>query len=216
MPLADMGWFPEAIEPAALRALRQLRAWSALDGFYLAGGTALALRQGHRMSLDLDFFSASGFAPNRMIERLRSMNRALTVLSQEFDTLHVDLDSAKVSFLAYNYPLLFPLSDFEGVDIADPRDIACMKINALAGRGVRRDLIDLYTIAQTHQLSELLELFDRKYEGIKFSRTLLLKSLTYFEDAEEDESPQLLVDQDWDEIKRFFETQVVAMLRTYR
>lgn len=175
----------------------------------------MALRLGHRMSLDLDFFSASGFEPHRMIERLRSMTREVNVLCLESDTLHVGLDSAKVSFLAYNYPLLFPLSDFEGVEIADPRDIACMKINALAGRGVRRDFIDLYTIAQTYQLSELLESFDRKYEGIKFSRILLLKSLTYFEDAEEDESPELFVDQDWDQIKRFFETQVVAMLRTY-
>ena len=167
------------------------------------------------MSLDLDFFSASDFEPHRMIERLRSMTREVNVLCLESDTLHVEFDSAKVSFLAYNYPLLFPLSDFEGVEIADPRDIACMKINALAGRGVRRDFIDLYTIAQTYQLSELLESFDRKYEGIKFSRILLLKSLTYFEDAEEDESPELFVDQDWDQIKRFFETQVVAMLRTY-
>ena len=151
-----------------------------------------------------------------MIERLRAMNREVTVLSQESDTLHVDLDSAKVSFLAYPYPLLFPLDDFEGIDIADPRDIACMKINAISGRGVRRDFIDLYTIAQTHGLSELLELFDRKHEGIKFSRIHILKALTHFEDAEKDASPELLVDLDWDEVKRFLETQVIAMYRSRR
>ena len=216
MPVAARGWFPEAIAPAALRTLRQLRDCSALEGFYLAGGTALTLRLGHRRSLDLDFFSAVGFEPNRMIERLRSMNREVTVRSQESDTLHVDFDSAKVSFLAYDYPLLFPLSDYEGVDIADPRDIACMKINAISGRGVRRDFIDLYAITQIYGLSELLELFDRKYGGIKFSRIHLLKALTHFEDAEKDTSPELLVDLDWDEVKKFLETQAVAMYRSRR
>ena len=214
MPVAEMGWFPEAIDPATLRTLLQLRDCSALEGLYLAGGTALALRLGHRRSLDLDFFSAVGFAPNRMIERLRSMNREVTVRSQESDTLHVDLDSAKVSFLAYDYPLLFPLSDYEGVDIADPRDIAYMKINAISGRGVRRDFIDLYAITQIYELSELLELFDRKHEGIKFSRIHILKALTHFDDADADASPELLIDLDWDEVKRFLETQAIAMYRS--
>ena len=214
MPVGEVGWFLEAIDPVALGALRQLRDCSALDGFYLAGGTGLALRLGHRRSLDLDFFSTTGFAPNRMLERLTSMNRDVRVLSRESDTLHVSLDSTKVSFLAYPYPLLFPLNDFEGVDIADPRDIACMKINAISGRGVRRDFIDLYAIAQTHGLSELLVLFDRKYEGIEFSRIHLLKALTHFEDAEKDPSPELLVDLDWNQIKQFLETQAIAMYRS--
>lgn len=214
MPVGEVGWFPEAIAPAALGALRHLRDCSALDGFYLAGGTGLALQLGHRRSLDLDFFATTGFAPNRLLQRLTSMNRDVTVLSRDSDTLHLSLDSAKVSFLAYPYPLLFPLNDYEGVDIADPRDIACMKINAISGRGVRRDFIDLYAIAQTHGLSELLELFDRKYEGIEFSRIHLLKSLTHFEDAEKDPSPELLVDLDWNQIKQFLETQAIAMYRS--
>lgn len=214
MPVGDEDWFPEAIDPDALGTLRRLRDCSALDGFYLAGGTALALRLGHRRSLDLDFFTTTGFAPDRMLERLISMNRDVTVLSRESDALLARIDSAKVSFLAYPYPLLFPLDDYEGVDIADLRDIACMKINAISGRGVRRDFIDLFAICKTHGLSELLELFDRKYAGIEFSRIHLLKSLTHFEDADKDVSPELLEDLDWDEIKRFLEAQAVALYRS--
>lgn len=214
MPVVDEDWFPEAIDPDALGTLRRLRDCSALDGFYLAGGTALALRLGHRRSLDLDFFTTTGFAPDRMLERLISMNRDVTVLSRESDTLHARIDSARVSFLAYPYPLLFPLDDYEGVDIADLRDIACMKINAISGKGVRRNFIDLFAICKTHGLSELLELFDRKYAGIEFSRIHLLKALTHFEDADKDASPELLADLDWDEIKRFLEAQAVALYRS--
>ena len=101
MPVGEESWFPEAIDPTALGTLRHLRDSSALGGFYLAGGTALALRLGHRRSLDLDFFTAAGFASDRMLERLTSMNRDVTVLSREADTLHARIDSAKVSFLAY-------------------------------------------------------------------------------------------------------------------
>jgi hypothetical protein len=47
--------------------------------------------------------------------------------------------------------------DFQGVKVADPRDIACMKVSAIASRGTKRDFVDLYTLSQVHGLERILE-----------------------------------------------------------
>lgn len=54
-----MSVYPMAITPGCRQALASLRGQPFLDDFYLAGGTALALQLGHRISTDLDWFSAS-------------------------------------------------------------------------------------------------------------------------------------------------------------
>jgi hypothetical protein len=91
----------------------------------------------------------------------------------------------------YPYPVLFPFGDFLGMHVADPRDIACMKITAIAGRGSKRDFVDLYAIAQLYGLKHLLELFKKKYFQVDYNVVHLLKSLTYFKDAEKEPMPDM-------------------------
>lgn len=117
-----------------------------------------------------------------------------------------------MSFLGYLYPLLFPLRDFEGVAVADPRDIACMKLSALTARGARRDFVDLFVAACQFGLSELIQLFERKYTRASYSRTHILKSLVYFTDAEKDPMPRMLTAVSWDEAKRFFLREVPRII----
>jgi hypothetical protein len=199
-------WHREVINPQVERTLHNLKALGVLDGSYLAGGTGLALHLGHRRSHDLDFFSRDPIKPEALSRTMKSL-AGFALAAQAPDTLHVTVQTTKVSFLAYPYPVLFPLVAFQGVNVADPRDIACMKLSAIASRGTKRDFVDLYEVARRYGLAQLLEWFKQKYAGVNHSLTHLLKSLTWFEDAEKDPMPDLLAPLPWEEVKRFFQSE---------
>jgi hypothetical protein len=204
-------WHPEVIGPATETALRAIVAAGLRPSFYLAGGTGLALRLGHRRSLDLDFFAEGGMDEEALLRDLQRLGE-LSVIAQAKETLDVHLFETKVSFLAYPYPVLFPFDLYAGVPVADPRDIACMKISAISSPGTRRDFTDLYLVSKTYGLEELLRLFERKYARVHYNRIHVLKSLVYFEDAEKDPPPALLIGLGWQEIKDFFLRSVPTFL----
>jgi hypothetical protein len=191
---------------ATLRALRNV-----LDRFYLAGGTGLALQFGHRLSLDLDFFAQEHFDEAALLQQVQELAGFALVANAPY-TLHVTIESTKVSFLGYVYPVLFPTNPFLDVQVADPRDIACMKVSAIASRGTKRDFVDLFVCCQRYGLKEILHLFDRKFVQANFSRIHLLKSLTFFADAEKDPMPHMLESLDWSMVKQFFLRQAPALV----
>lgn len=205
-------WHREVLGPPSLSVLERASEGRLLEDFYLAGGTGLALSLGHRKSDDLDFFSSRPFVAQDLLEMLGHRLGGVELRAAQRQTLHVRVRGAKVIFLGYRYPLLFPVARFGAVAVADPRDIACMKLSAIAGRGTRRDFLDLFAVARTHALSALLEMFERKYRAVPHSRLHLLKSLVYFDDAERDPVPQLLVSSDWEEVKRFFVLQATRLV----
>jgi len=203
-------WHPEAISPAAQDLLLVLGRVSLSSSFYLVGGTGLALRLGHRRFVDFDFFARETFNEETLLSLLREQSPS--VLSRAPSTLHLLLREIKVSFIGYPYPLLFPTNRFSGVEVADARDIACMKLSAVASRGTRRDFVDLYMAAKAYSLAAILSLFVRKYAGIEYSRLHLLKSLTYFEDAEADPPLEMLTEISWADVKNFFARESAALL----
>jgi predicted nucleotidyltransferase component of viral defense system len=201
-------WRRETITAPTADVLRRLYEHKLLEGAYLGGGTGLALRFGHRRSIDLDFFSRDQFDEEALLQRLQEMPE-VSVNERRPQTLHLVIQGVKVSFLGYTYPLLFSPAPFLGAPVADPRDIACMKIAAIASRGAKRDFIDLYAACERFGLGELLDLFARKYARVAYSRLHSLKSLTYFADAEKDPMPHMLVPLDWGEVRRFFEREAL-------
>ncbi len=206
-----MKWHREAVTAPLLEVLEKLQRSGVLEGFYLAGGTGLALHLGHRPSADLDFFTRDPLREEVLLQRAQSVDR-FEVASRDEGTLHVHVGGTEVSFLRYDYPLLRPTSSFEGVQVADPVDIACMKTSAVAGRGTRRDFIDLYVVARELGLAALLEQFRKKFAPIEHSEVHILKSLTYFVDAEKEPMPQVLIDLEWEAVKRFFLDQAPPLL----
>ena len=121
-------------------------------------------------------------------------------------------EETKTSFPGYNYPVLYPLGSFHGIQVADLRDIASMKISAVASRGSRRDFVDLYAVSQKHELEKLLQTFRRKFAKVNYSMVHVLKSLTYFEDAEQEPMPDMLVPLVWANVKQFFCREVPPLL----
>ena len=193
----------EVITASTEATLRSCRDASLLDGFYLAGGTGLALQIGHRLSLDLDFFAANLFDEESLLQRIQALDD-FSLVAKAPHTLHAVIRGTKVSFLGYVYPVLFDFVQFQDVAVADSRDIACMKISAIASRGSKRDFVDLYVCAQQFGLLNFLQWFDRKYTQAHYNKLHILKSLTFFGDAEKDPMPHMLVPLAWDEVKQFF------------
>ncbi len=197
----------KVLSPAAKHLLSWLAEEKIVKDFYLAGGTALALQYGHRKSHDFDWFSTQEFSLDRLQNKLKPAGD-LMITAVDKGTWHGVVNKVRLTFLYYPYRLLWPLVDYHGVKIADRRDIACMKLQAVASRGSRKDFFDLYVLLRDYNLTQLLTWFDQKYSGIKYSRLHLLKSLVYFIDAEREPQPLLLERISWSEVKNSLQKQV--------
>lgn len=212
----NVKWRFEVLPPATKRALDIFAkaSWLKRNGWYLAGGTALALQVGHRSSVDLDFFlPKSDFSSAKLLKHLKKGIWETDILRE--GTIYGKFAKAKTSFIAY--PFFVPKKPFHwygAVRILDAEDIAVMKIVAISQRGRKRDFVDLYWYStQRGLLSEAFSKLDNQYPGIPHNHQHIIKSLTYFNDAEDDPMPRLFFKVTWEEIKKFFETEVVKIAR---
>lgn len=187
--------------------LEHLAPLKELSPFYLAGGTGLALQLGHRRSLDLDFFSPKEFSPDRLVTILGRHGK-FSLEGKEQGTLHGIFEGAKISFLYYPYKLLFPCTRFNGLKVADTRDIGCMKLDAASSRGTRKDFIDLWFLLKEISLSEMLTLFEKKYKHVDYNLGHVLKSLVYFKDAAQEPDPVMLKPYSWKKLVHDLEQKV--------
>lgn len=191
----------ESIDKKTSRVLEEVKKSGITHDFYLAGGTALALQLGHRLSVDLDWFSAKKFSVAKLKKELSRLGK-LEITGEEPGTLHGVLNGVKISFFHYEYKMLFPFVNDGGIKVADARDIAAMKLDTISSRGSKKDFIDLYFLLQEYPLEEIIGFFEKKYRGIKYNKVHILKSLTYFESAERDPMPIMLKRVGWDSVKK--------------
>jgi hypothetical protein len=172
-------------------------------GFYLAGGTAVALHLGHRKSADLDWFTEAAVGdPMRLVARLRDGGLAIDDVRIARGTVHGTVEGVRVSLIEYRYPLLSAASVLEGsgAPLAALDDLAPMKLSAIAARGTRRDFVDVHALARRFRpLPGLLDLYRRKY-GVE-DTTHVLYALVYFDDAEPEQMPEMLHGLDWEGVK---------------
>jgi len=165
----------------------------------LVGGTALALQYGHRQSIDLDLFGPVQF-DSIEIRQLLSQIGKLTVIKEISNVKIYFLDDIKVDFVNYAYPWIDDIVVEEGIRLASDKDIAAMKVNAIAGRGLKKDFIDLYFLLKHYTLQEILDFYCRKYSESSIFRALL--SLSYFDDADPQMMPVMFENADWQHIKK--------------
>ena len=179
---------------------------SGLDGWILAGGTGLALHLGHRVSNDFDFFRTDETDVRSLHAVLKQCGTYETLQEAEH-TLTVLVEGVKLSFFRTPDPFLHEPEPYRFFLVADPLDIALMKLVAISGRGSRKDFVDLYTILRNGpDLSDLFTELPTKY-GERANLYHILKSITYFEDAEQEPMPVMLEPFDWSECKAFLVRQ---------
>jgi hypothetical protein len=200
------------ILPEQQRTLFELLAQQSwIEPFYLAGGTALALYIGHRQSIDFDFFTRHDFQNRDLIEHLRSIG-TFELFSEAQYTINGLVNEVRISFFRYPAPLLHTLLSYHRMTIANMLDIALMKLEAISGRGSKKDFIDLYFLLREFSLGQLFEGYQAKY-GIAVSNHYhLLKSLAYFEDAESQPMPVMTTAISWKTIKE----EIIAKIKTLK
>lgn len=196
------------------KALALLSSSKICSNAYLAGGTALALLLGHRISVDLDFFSSTEFDSRAIVESLTSRGKYES-LEQTEKTINGVFDNVKFSYFYYPYQLIAQTVDFEGMTLAGTEDIAAMKLVAIIGRGTKKDYIDLYFLSKLHTFEEMFSFYDKKYNLLNANLVTLIKSLSYYFDAEESEMPIMINKVDWDSVKDFFAKEVQRLSKIY-
>jgi hypothetical protein len=182
--IPEAGFHFEVLSRAQSRLMPKLAVLKQ-HGFYLAGGTALALHLGHRTSVDFDFYSLKSFTPEPFLSEITRNVRKATQIQVQENTLILECDRVQTSLFHYPCELLRPLVEANGVLLASAEDIAAMKLVAIIQRGRRRDFIDIYYLLPRMGLKTMLELARRKYPD--FNVYLSLQALTYFGDAEPEE-----------------------------
>lgn len=188
----------ETIDQPTLELLKQLQSIELFKDLRLVGGTSLALQIGHRKSVDLDLF---GWIDVDVIEINDALSKVGNITQlKNSKNIHIYIvDGIKVDVVNYTYPWLKDLILIESIRLANCEDIAAMKLSAITGRGTKKDFIDLYFLLKQMTLSQMLQLYLDKYkDGSLF---LVMKSLVYFDDADADVMPDMLIPIEWDTVK---------------
>lgn len=190
----------QTIKPDTLELLRRLMAEPLFSQTRLVGGTALALQIGHRSSVDLDLFGTIEEDTDLTTEVLERIGPTVPgKCSAHIKTYRVC--GVKMEIVGYDrYSWIDSPVLEDGLRLASPKDIAAMKVNAIQGRGTRKDFVDMYFLIQNYGLDQVMEFYKTKYPEYSEYRAML--SLTYFDDAEQNPMPEMFVDVSWEEMKR--------------
>lgn len=198
----------ETVSKYTLELLIALMQDNEFKDFFLAGGTALSLQIGHRISIDLDMFSINPFDNNMLLEYLESAY-SFQLDYQAKNTLKGQISNTKVDFITHNYPLISPLNLVENTRLANLEDIAAMKLNAIAGNGTRvKDFIDIAYLSPFLTLDQMLEAYSEKYKNR--NPVMVLKSLDYHDDINFDEPIEMVkASYSWKKIKQRLSEMII-------
>lgn len=204
----------ETVEPYTLSVLRVLMDVPELKEFALVGGTALSLLYGHRMSIDLDLFSNKPFN-NEII-----VNSLIGKFGKSFDNRSTNprfgifgfVNDVKIDIVRHPHPQIRPELNLEGIRMFSTEDIIAMKVQAVLGRGKKKDFWDIAELLKYYSIDDFVTLHKEKFA----TQNLLItvpQALTYFADADESEDPISLNHQIWSSIREFIQDKVRAYLK---
>lgn len=206
-----------AVHSETLGLLKILQQRKNLQGFFLVGGTALALHLGHRISVDLDLFSNSDFETENILQELRGELECVVITQKEKNSMSINArkkpggnELVKVDFVKYPYLLINNVMEIDGLRLLSVEDIVAMKLSAIANRGAKKDFFDIFELLKKYSLTEMFQFFSKKFPDTEHFQ--ILKSLTYFDDAETEFDPVSLNGTSWDEVKSGIEKWVNGLL----
>lgn len=200
----------ETIHPDTLELLRKIQSLEMFKDARLVGGTALALQLGHRKSVDLDFFGNVDASLQEITLELSTF-ASVSPLSESKMMRFLIVDGVKVDIVNYPYSWISEPIIEDGVSLAGIKDIAAMKLSAITNRGTRKDFVDFYFLLKLFSFDELIDLYVQKYSDAQLFTTL--KSLTYFNDAEQDPLPLMMYSLNWDDVKSLIVEEVGRFLK---
>lgn len=173
-------------------------------GFYLAGGTAIALQLGHRESVDLDWFTQERIPnPELLAGLLREDGIEFKMGATGREALHGTVNGVRVSFIHYPYPTRMEKapSNYGEFLLASLDDLAAIKLSTVSQRGHRKDFVDIYALGKKHAtFPEMLKQYCEKFKVSNAPQVFY--GLSYFVDAESTLMPKMLWPVEWPAIKK--------------
>ena len=200
----------ESVPSGVIPVLKRLMSLPVLQEHTLVGGTALALKYGHRLSVDIDMFSPRSFDHGAVISALKSeFGKALVVepANNPNWALFCFIEDIKVDLVPYDHRSLEPHTVEEGIRLCAIADIGAMKIQAILSRGKKKDFWDLHELLQHHTLTQLIEWHEAKFPDQLYA-IFTPKALIYFTDADKSETPICRKGLKWEDIKANIERVV--------
>lgn len=194
----------ETVEPGTFALLKRLMGMDALKEFALVGGTALSLRYGHRISVDLDLFTDGELDADALRTALTDEFGDDFVYEQDQQArwaVFCFIQGVKVDLVRLPHARIADLVIEDGIRMYSDADIGPMKIEAILHRAQKKDFWDIEQLLRVHGLKNLMDNHQRKYP-----RNAILigipRALGYFDEAEESEDPRSLNGLSWPEVKR--------------
>lgn len=153
--------------PLLLDCLYKIMASKAFDDLYLVEGTALALQRGHRISIDIDMFTNALYGEMNTeeikkalvemfpyVENLERLDETLMVYSLFVGNSSDDCVKLDI---CYDENPIFPLVHIEGIRMVSEKDIAAMKLNAIAqNRQRKKDFWDIHDLLETYSIEDMV------------------------------------------------------------
>ena len=198
----------QTVVPELMELLKKIMSEKTFSDFNLVGGTSLALQIGHRNSIDIDLFGNQPIDFELFIAILKKIGKT-EIFKSSKNILITQINEIKVDFVNYTYPLLEKPFEIDGIRMLSKKDIAAMKLNAIAGRGSKKDFIDLYFLLNEFSLREMMDFYCSKYlDGSEF---MVYKSLSYFEEANLQPEPKMVKDFNWEICKQKIIEEVIKV-----
>ena len=182
-----------------------------LSEMRLVGGTDLALQYGHRKSIDIDLFGMIDLEKVDTFQLLYEFSTDVQIITKQKQINIYIVNGIKIDFVNYNYPWLKEPKVMDTIRMAAVEDVAAMKLNAIAGRGSKKDFIDIELILKEFNLQQIVDFYKLKYQ--QESEFMALKSMLYFADADLEVEPEMFSDFNWTNSKQFIKQQVEDYLK---
>mgnify|MGYP003607490146 CR=1 FL=1 len=184
-----------------------------LSDFFLVGDTALSLKYGHRKSIDLDLFSTIRFDHNIILESLKDKFGDKLVYRGDYSKwgIFCFIDSVKVDLVYYPHQQISSGKTIENIRFYDDDDLIAMKIQAILGRGKKKDFWDIAELFSHYTMDQMISYHKKKYPSQMLGISIPY-ALTYFTDADESEDPETLKIKNWDEVKKIISQKVREFL----
>lgn len=185
--------YEETVKPGTLDIIKKLMRDQQLNSFYLVGGTALALKLGHRDSIDIDLFNTGDFDGEKLASHLQRQYHA-RIRGKKSNYVSGSILGVDFDLISHKYPAVRPIETIQGIRMMSLEDIAAMKINAIVNSGNRiKDFIDIHYLFKEFDYESIIEFYCSKYPDV--NHNMARASLLYHQDIDFN-IPVLLKDKD--------------------
>jgi predicted nucleotidyltransferase component of viral defense system len=191
----------ETVEPSTLELLKKLAGMPVLKEFRLVGGTALSLLYGHRKSIDLDFFIDKPLQKDELLNMLENEFQQVQITNnRSASILQCIVNYVKLDFVSVKDPFNYPANVIDDILLADIKDLVALKLNAVKGRGAKKDFWDIAKLLEFYKLDDLFKFYTDRYP---YDDTFaVIRSVIYFDDADNDLDPETIDKITWVQVKK--------------